>query len=351
MNRIKLFFLAAYTAACGAAAQIPAGYYNSASGLSGPALQSALHDIIKNHTVVPYTSLYAVYDSSDLKPNGQVWDMYSDVPAGTPPYVYYNVSGDRCGTYTQEGDCFNREHTWPQSWFNSVSPPQSDAFHVVPSDGWVNSQRSNYPYGEVSNPTWTSQNGSKLGNNVTAGYSSTVFEPIDAYKGDIARGFFYMATRYLGEDGTWATSAATSGATIKPWELCVLIDWHHLDTVSAKEIMRNDAIYKWQNNRNPFIDHPEWVDSIFSCTLVGITDFDAPAVNVYPNPCSGSLAVEMDVWDKSVYAIFNKLGELVLEVAAGAESTMIHVETLPRGVYTLRVKTDRSTLYRRLVLD
>lgn len=351
MIRAKLFFLVASAAALRCLSQIPPGYYSSASGLNGSALQIALHNIIKNHTVVPYSSLYAVYDSSDMKANGQVWDMYSDVPGGTPPYVYYNVAGDRCGTYTQEGDCFNREHTWPQSWFNSVSPPQSDAFHIVPTDGWVNAQRSNYPYGEVLNPTWTSLNGSKLGANVTAGYSGTVFEPLDEYKGDLARGFFYIATRYLGEDSAWASSAATSGATIKAWELCVLIDWHHLDTVSAKEIMRNDAIYKWQNNRNPFIDHPEWVDSIFTCTLVGIAGVDAPAINVYPNPCSESFSVETKAWDNSVYTVFNNLGELVLERRAGGETTLINVASFPRGVYTLRMKTGQATLYRRLLLN
>jgi endonuclease I len=347
----RLVIVWAVVCVFGAKAQIPPGYYSPANGLSGAALQNALHNIIKNHTVVPYTSLYAVYDSSDLKANGQVWDMYSDVPGGTPPYVYYNVAGDRCGSYTQEGDCFNREHSWPQSWFNSVSPPVSDAFHIFPTDGWVNNQRSNYPYGEVSNPGWTSLNGSRLGNNITVGYSGTVFEPIDAYKGDIARGFFYMATRYLGEDAGWASSPATSGATILPWELCVLITWHHQDTVSAKELNRNDAIYKWQNNRNPFIDHPEWVDSIFACTLTSLNDLEPGGTSLYPNPCSAEVTIELRDWNQAYFTVYNSWGQAVRSAAAAGTLTRIGTAGLPGGIYVVQLKKGDSVSYRRLVVD
>lgn len=332
-------------------AQIPAGYYNPASGLSGAALQNALHNIIKNHTVVPYSSLYAVYDSSDMKPNGQVWDMYSDVPGGTPPYVYYNTSADQCGSYTQEGDCFNREHSWPQSWFNSVSPPQSDAFHIFPTDGWVNGKRSNYPYGEVSNPSWISLNGSKLGPNTTVGYNLTVFEPIDAYKGDIARGYFYMATRYLGEDAGWSSSDATNGAVIKPWQLCLLVNWHHQDTVSSKEIARNDAIYQWQSNRNPFIDHPEWVDSIFTCTLTAVNYLERSEVMFYPNPCSGQVTIELSAWNNTVFTLYNNFGQAVLSARADDSSTTLNTAGLPRGIYVMQIKNGDAFLYRRLVID
>src|ERR1700741_3917779 len=112
------FFLVIIVSAVRIFCQAPAGYYNAAAGLTGSSLQNALHNIIKNHTVTPYSNLYAAFDSTDLKPNTQVWDMYSDNPSGTPPYVYYNNSTYQCGNYNSEGDCFNREHSWPQSWFN-----------------------------------------------------------------------------------------------------------------------------------------------------------------------------------------------------------------------------------------
>ena len=149
MNQTFLIFTLSITTLW---AQIPNGYYNNASGLTGTPLQQALHNIIDDHTVVSYTSLWTHYQTTDVKPNGKVWDMYSDIPDGTPPYEFIFVS-DQCGNYGAEGDCYNREHSWPKSWFNDVAPMNTDIFHVVPSDGYVNGQRGNYPYGEVAIPT------------------------------------------------------------------------------------------------------------------------------------------------------------------------------------------------------
>ena len=244
-------------------AQIPDGYYNNATGLYGEPLQAALHDIIDDHTVVSYTSLWTHYQTTDVKPNGKVWDMYSDIPDGTPPYEFTFIT-NQCGNYGGEGDCYNREHSWPKSWFNDVAPMNTDIFHVVPSDGYVNGQRGNDPYGEVDNPTWTSQNGSKKGPNSYPGYSGTVFEPIDAYKGDFARIYFYMSTRYLGEDSNWPGSDMADGAQLEPWAQDMMMEWHAEDPVSQKEIDRNNDIYYYvQFNRNPFVDHPEYADLIW----------------------------------------------------------------------------------------
>ena len=151
-------------------AQIPNGYYNSANGKTGSELKTALHDIIKGHTSVGYNGLWTAYGTTDLDANGKIWDIYSNYR-----YTYRN---DQCGTYSEEGDCYNREHTWPQSWFNEQATPKADLFHVYPTDGKVNGMRSNYPYGEVSKPDKTSGNGSKLGPCTTSGYSSTVFHII-----------------------------------------------------------------------------------------------------------------------------------------------------------------------------
>jgi len=350
--RYKAILFFSFFCAWAGLAQIPAGYYNTASGLTGGSLQMALHNIIKNHTVVPYSSLYTLYDSSDTKSNGQVWDMYSDVPGGTPPYVYYNTGVWHCGTYTGEGDCYNREHSWPQSWFNGVSPPYSDAFHIFPTDGWVNAQRSNYPYGEVLNPSWTSLNGGKLGNNTTVGYSQTVFEPIDEYKGDIARGLLYMAVRYLGEDSAWANSPATNKATILPWQLCLLLNWHNQDTVSAKEITRNNAIYKWQNNRNPFIDRPGFADSAFTCTLVGIYEAEKElAFSVFPNPAQETIRVNFSGYAMHTIRLLNSLGEEVIAETTLSAGTRLNVSALPRGFYIVQVSTATGLGQKKLLIE
>ena len=246
-----------------AAGQIPAGYYDGMETLQGTALRTALHTKIKNHTSISYTSIWTHFQNTDKKANGKVWDMYSDIPDGTPPYEFTFVT-DQCGNYGGEADCYNREHSWPQSWFNSSSPMVSDLFHIYATDGYVNGQRSNYAFGEVGTASWTSQNGSKKGNCMYPGYSGTVFEPIDEYKGDFARTFFYMATRYYTEDSGWLTTEATDGAELLPWTKNLLMEWHVKDPVSAKEIARNQAVYGIQNNRNPYIDHPEYAVLIFS---------------------------------------------------------------------------------------
>lgn len=242
--------------------QIPANYYNPATGLSGTALQLALHNIIDNHNPRGYSQLWTDLQVTDNTTAGKVWDMYSDIPGGTPPYVF-NFISDQCGTYSQEGDCYNREHTFPQSWFNDASPMKTDLFQVVPTDGYVNGMRSNYPYGEVGSTSSVSQNGSKVGSCNYPGYSGTVFEPIDEYKGDLARNYFYMATRYYGEDSGWPGSPMVNGSQLVAWAEDMLMEWHASDPVSQKEIDRNNTIYGLQYNRNPFIDHPEYADLIW----------------------------------------------------------------------------------------
>ena len=236
-------------------AQIPNGYYNNATGKTGEELKAALHNIIKGHHVVSYGGLLNAFAYTDCKPNGKIWDIYSNIE--------YSLSTGLCGDYEQEGDCWNREHTWPQSWFNESTTPRSDLFHVYPTDGYVNGQRSNYPYGEVNHPVYTSGNGSKLGPCVTPGYSGRVFEPVDDYKGDIARSYFYMSVRYYTEDSDWGTSNMTNKSEILPWAMTMLLRWNDEDPVSDKEIARNNAIYGYQNNRNPFIDHPEYARMIW----------------------------------------------------------------------------------------
>ncbi len=255
----QTFFILFATFSITLTAQIPAGYYDSATGLTGSNLKTALYNIIKNPNVDLYDNLWADFEQTDKKTDGTVWDIYSN-------YTFYFTS-DQCGNYSMEGDCFNREHSFPKSWFNDASPMYSDLFHLYPSDGYVNGQRSNLPYGEVGTATYTSTNGSKKGNNVYGSYSGTVFEPADEFKGDLARTYFYMVTCYENLVASWETNevgadAMLNGTTFpafEDWSLQMLMDWNDQDPVNQKEIDRNNAVYNIQGNRNPFIDHPEYV--------------------------------------------------------------------------------------------
>ena len=235
-----------------ALAQAPSGYYSSAKGKKGAALKTALYGIVADHVQRSYSNLWDDFKTTDRRPDGSVWDMYSVKRS-------FTFGTDQAGNYKTEGDVYNREHSFPKSWFNDASPMYTDLFHLYPTDGYVNGRRSNYPYGETNSPTWTSYDGwSKLGPCSVAGYSGTVFEPNDEYKGDLARTYFYMATAYEDKIANWSSAMldGKSYPAYATWALNMLLRWAKEDPVSQKEIDRNNAVYGIQRNRNPFIDFP-----------------------------------------------------------------------------------------------
>ncbi|MFC3033677.1 endonuclease [Pseudoalteromonas fenneropenaei] len=252
------------------------GYYASANGLTGYNLKTALYNIIRDHSNQGYGAIWTFYDQVGrdryFENDNSILDRYSEKPAGADSYSYTAVA-DQCGSYSAEGGCYNREHSFPKSWFGgTVEPMHSDVHHIFATDGFVNAKRSNYPYGEVASATYTSSNGSKLGAATTSlGYSGTVFEPIDAFKGDFARAYFYMATRYQNVIGSWQNITTSSDAVLngssdqvfEAWVVNMLKRWHQLDPVDAAERARNDAAFNHQGNRNPYIDHPEFVEAIW----------------------------------------------------------------------------------------
>lgn len=246
-----------------AIAAAPGNYYSKCENLSGKSLLEALFNTMSSHTNVGYDGLWDVYETSDIYPSdGKVWDMYST--------KHWTVNQNQCGNYSVVGDCYNREHSFPKSWFSKGSPMVSDAYHIYPTDGKVNGQRSNFPYGECANgTTLPSHDGiralGKLGSCTFAGYTGTVFEPDDQYKGDFARSYFYMAAAYYDKIKGWSSEMlnGTQYPAFSTWALNLLLKWHRQDPVSSKEISRNDAVYAYQHNRNPFIDHPEMVEYIW----------------------------------------------------------------------------------------
>lgn len=252
----------ALTAQFAAWAQAPSGYYTPAEGKSGAELLKALEGIVGEHTNVGYNGLWNLYKKSDVTADGYIWDMYSTAK--------FTPGKQQCGSYSSVGDCYNREHSMPKSWFSDASPMVSDAFHIVPTDGKVNGQRSNYPYGECANGNSVASNGNvralgKLGRSTFPGYTGTVFEPDDQYKGDFARNYFYMAAAYNSRIGSWHSDmlAGNSYPAFTSWAINLLLKWSRQDPVSQKEIDRNNAVYAAQHNRNPFIDHPELVEYIW----------------------------------------------------------------------------------------
>lgn len=239
----------------------PAGYYSTCENKSGAALLSALCKKVGPHTNVGYNGLLSLYKTSDVYSDGTIWDMYS---------TKHWKPGITCGNYKKVGDCYNREHSFPKSWFNDAQPMYSEAFHIYPTDGKVNGQRSNFPYGECANGTTLPSNGSvkalgRLGSCTFPGYSGTVFEPDDQYKGDFARSYFYMAAAYNDKIAGWNSKmlAGNSYPAFSSWAINLLLKWHREDPVSQKELDRQEVVYGAQHNRNPFIDHPELAEYIW----------------------------------------------------------------------------------------
>jgi endonuclease I len=335
----KLFtLLVCLSFALSVMAQAPSNYYNSANGLSGNALKVALHNIIKGHTSISYSATMDAFWSTDNKGNGVVWDMYSDRPGGTPPYVYH-LGQDNCGSYDSEGDCYNREHSWPQSWFGTDATAKTDLHHLFPTDGFVNNKRGNFPFGEVRSASWTSQNGSKLGTCKTSGYSGTVFEPIDEYKGDFARALMYMSVRYYTEDASWSTSDMTTKSEIKPWAIQLLMRWNEDDPVSQKEINRNNAIYsQYQHNRNPFVDHPEYARMIWDPTWNTLEE-TAESVAIFPNPIEHGQTLRVSGNAIDGVVLCDLCGRTVLKANThvGDDCVMTLPDDLAQGCYIVKV--------------
>ena len=250
--------LVAATIWAGAAATIPSGYYDSLEGKSGEALKNAIHELTFRHTILSYNSLWNYFPDTDCYPddNNRVWDMYSD-----KYYYFSNTWG------------MNREHSLPKSWWASSSentntalyPSYTDIIHLYPADADANTEKYYWPLGEVSTATF--DNGcTKVGypKSGQGGGASKVFEPDDRYKGDFARTYFYMACTY--QHYTWRhTFMLTNNdwKTLNKWSVDLLCRWARNDAVSDKEVDRNDAVQRFQNNRNPFIDIPQLFEYIW----------------------------------------------------------------------------------------
>lgn len=240
-------------------AAVPPGYYSPIEGQQAAGLKVTLCHLLQHHSVLKYDSLWSYFTLTDTHSDGTVWDMYSD--------------------RRQQGfRGMNREHAFPKSWWGgAINAAYSDLHHLYPADEAANLAKSNYPLGIVGITVF--DNGvSKVGYDCYSDSSTTylVFEPADAYKGDFARAYFYMATCY--QDVSWKHTFMVESnpyPTLKQAAIRLLMDWHQKDPVSDKERIRNEVVFDLQHNRNPFIDYPElasylWGDSTtYTFSLTG----------------------------------------------------------------------------------
>lgn len=290
--------------------QIPPGYYDAANGLTCQPLKTALQNIVETGQIA---LVYGQLDDVQMPITDTIrsddgttfitWDIYSNNILGPEPYAFtmaQSAAGGFCGgtTPSTEGVCWNKEHTFPRAWFKNTdgsypSPTQADLFNVRPADSKLNSRRANYPFANVTAPTFqfpvSGQFATypmppnpvlgKLGPANYPGLSiAQAWEPDQGIKGDIARGYFYIITRYQNDLAGWYSNNSTSGIekvidnnnsvypSLQLSYLSMLYSWHLADPVDARETRRNDLVYSQQNNRNPYIDHPEYVALVFQCT-------------------------------------------------------------------------------------
>ena len=236
----------------------------------------------------------------------------------------------------------------------------SDLFYVIPTDARINQLRSNYPYGMVkttTTPFYTFSNGSRINTNATAGsgYTGRVYEPIDEFKGDIARSLLYFVVRYEGKLGLFnyynGTSAAndrspldgTEEKAFEDWYIAMLLQWHNQDPVSQKEIDRNNEVYALQRNRNPFIDNPQWVNAIWNQTPNSLEPQAPTNLNVTQNSAyfvnlSWTPSPDADVIGYKIYQ-----NDVLLTTTKGTSISIDHLE--PSTLYKFKVQAYDNGYY------
>jgi len=304
-----------------AVASAPAGYYDTVDFTNAGTMRLTVHNVIDDHTKIPYTAAttdtWNVLELADQDPNdsNRILD------------VYLNASYPKYGAGNND---YNREHTWPKSYGfpndGSSNYPYSDCHQLFLCNDSRNSSRSNKPYGSVGG-SGTAEYVTEVNNGVGGGSgsypgwsnwaSSTYWETWWDRRGDVARAQFYMDVRYEGgthgitgyaepdlilTDNLTLIQNSNTGSNLSVAYmglLSVLLQWNQDDPVDAKEMARNDAVFSIQGNRNPFIDHPDWVDCIFGGTCGGATDTIPPTMPTGLIATAGDGGVNLDWADNT----------------------------------------------------
>ena len=327
----------------------PAGYYDSLEGLSGAALKQAVQDIIANPAVVRahnYGDIIEILKTADQNPknSNEVWLMYVEQSRSK---LEFQDTGINTGKW-------NREHIYPQSrggytdgtssipdginiWLptnaNDILAGHADAHHLRAEDGAENSLRSNKDYG------LTGYNGP----------SGT----LGSWKGDVARSVFYMAVRYNALSVVNGDIADTTVGQLG--DLASLLTWNTLDPSDDFEMNRNNYIYTWQVNRNPFIDYPDLANYIWGAKVgqawhfnLSTNDFANLKVNLYPNPAKKSITIS-GLNEAATIEIYSSIGAKVLETKFTGE-TKLNVD-FPSGIYFAKINSENKTVIKKIIIE
>ena len=325
----------------------PAGYYDSLEGKSGATLKQAVQDIIANPSVVHahnYGDMETILKTADQNPlnSNQVWLMYVEVPRSK---LDMQETGINTGKW-------NREHIYPQSrggfsdgtesipdginnWLptnaDDILAGHADAHHIRAEDGPENSSRGNKDYGEYLGPVGTQ----------------------GSWHGDVARSLFYMAVRYNALSVVNGNPANTTVGQIG--DLALLLQWNQTDPRDDFEMNRNNYIYTWQVNRNPFIDYPALADYIWGAnsgqtwfSTLSNTDFDAVQVVLHPNPAKDNITV-FGITTDAKMEVFSTLGQKVFEQNFTGESS-INLN-LASGIYLAKITSDSTVVTKKIVIE
>ncbi len=329
MQKQIIFLIAGLLWSMNLSAQIPPGYYNGTEGLYGTQLKSVLHGIIDNHDEPSYNDLRDfILPESDEDPQNS-----------NNVILLYTGRSQAKSTFGGGANDWNREHTWAKSHgdFGNNPPCGTDAHMIRPTDASVNSDRGNKDFDE---------GGQQHSEATQCYYTQYTWEPRDAVKGDVARIILYMDVRYEGTSGELDLTAVDQINTSPAPEhgrLSTLLEWHVQDPPDAFEMNRNDVVYSYQGNRNPFIDHPEFVAHIWDPTA-GIQDEIQIDAGFYPNPVRQTLHVSLNSDTKQLsLSIINAIGEsMIIQTVAGYGTSDIDCSELPSGIYFLRITDEQS---------
>jgi endonuclease I len=327
-------------------AQIPSGYYDSASGLSGDNLKSTLHNIIKDHKEFSYTST-----STDI------WDILkeSDMDTANSANVILFYSGWSVNAAQEynDGSGWSREHVWAKSHgdFGTDKGAGTDAHHLRPCDISVNSARGNDDF-DNGGDFYIDGDGA-----TTCKTDADSWEARDEVKGDVARMLFYMAVRYEGDNGepdlelVDAVNTVVLNTTGKGYhgKLSTLLEWHKADPVDSFEINRNNVIYSFQENRNPFIDHPEYVDKVWG-DLTSTAYLKASELKIYPNPAKDYIQIESPSNEEVTGSITSVSGKVVATFE-GQGIFKVYIKNIDSGFYGVRIVANDKVYQSKIVIQ
>ncbi|MBI9037711.1 MAG: endonuclease [Bacteroidales bacterium] len=310
--------------------QIPSGYYDGTEGLSGSQLKLVVHNIIKGHIEFSYNDLRDfILIETDEDPNN-----YNNL------ILLYTGRSQAKSTFGGGENDWNREHVWAKSHgdFGNSAPCGTDAHHIRPTDVSVNGDRGHLDFDNGGNPIY--DNGDLAGYRI----DNVSWEPRDEVKGDVARMIFYMAVRYEGDDGELDLEVVDYVNTYpnpKHGKLSTLLEWNIADPPDDFEKNRNEVVYYYQENRNPFIDHPEFATLIWDpSSSVNELSYENKKYFLYPSPSQDYCYINVSASFgelKNSFTVFDVTGK-ILSIPYSNESNKIKLDVskLSKGIYFIK---------------